>query len=277
MTASFVLSLVCACLIQDVDASAAQRGMLTVADAEKFQRERPKNDILQDIQWRVGQVFAGKCAGKKVMVFDYYLVLDPKNVYQGESFHAIFVDDKFEKFIRWDMGTADKPTKTGDCSRLLRLEGSAPVTLDELRKSAAMQTAPKKRPDLGLTAAWLVLGPKGQKKATAADYKRNAELIKQFNAGRLSIGMTEQEVQQTLQAKPIESGQLDAGACRVYGSKESLPVSFEEHFTNVVVIYHDGKASSFFSFPAGSLGEHDAPNGVIESLRKQDKAIGAGK
>ena len=55
----------------------------------------------------------------------------------------------------------------------------------------------------------------------------------QFRAVRLDIGMTEQEVEAVLKAKPIDSGELRAGTCKEYGGTEMFPIP--NHFGNVVV------------------------------------------
>jgi hypothetical protein len=88
------------------------------------------------------------------------------------------------------------------------------------------------------------------------DYLRNAELRDQFNAARLNIGMTESEVQAALKAKPLESGKVEAGDYRIYGSNESvgdissISGTFR-HFSNILVVFREGKAVAISSTPAG--------------------------
>lgn len=264
-------------------------GYISVADLAKFKKGRTKSDVLKDVQWRAGYVRAGKCDGEAVMAVTYTLLADPADLRRHETYHAIFVDGKFEKFIEWlpdEMeevpyrGTVwrrPKPTKVGDCRWLIKASNSPALSIDDLRKQAKSFTAPpESKPDVGLTIAWLLLRSKVKTRdATAEDYKRNAALRDQFNAARLDTGMTEREVERVLKAKPLESGEFDAGSCKVYGSNESFPIDFELHFANIVVVFREGTAIAIFNFPAGSSGRHDAPKGVIDYLKQQDAAARA--
>jgi hypothetical protein len=252
------------------------RGYLSVADLGQFRPGRSKDAVLEDLQWRVRYVEAGKCEGKSIMVLDYSLLVDPSNTYKSKGFHAIFVDGKFEKLVKWVPGTAYKPAKVGDCRWLLRVVNDPAVSVDDLRKAAESQIVPKKDGGVGLTVVFVLLSPLRILRApTAEDYKRNGALRDQFNAGRLDIGMTEAEVEHVLNAKPLESGQLEAGSCKVYGSDESFPIDFESHFRKVVAVFREGKAIAIFDFSAGGRGRHEAPNGVIDYLKQQDAAAAA--
>ena len=103
---------------------------LTIADLDKFQAGRPKNEILSDLKWRGACTSAGDCAGKRIFVIDYSPVADGPERYQGDSVQAVFIDEKFEKFIKWLPGESEnegtpqqrlKPTKVGDnCGWLTR-------------------------------------------------------------------------------------------------------------------------------------------------------------
>lgn len=254
-------------------------GYLSVNDLGKFRIGRSKSDILSDISWRVGTVNAGLCDGKPVTILDYTLRVDPKDIYKSESFHAIFVNDKFEKFIRWDTGVEDKPAQVGDSGRLTRLLTKPSVSLDELQKTAASAATPRKQVDAGLTMAWLLNLPKqtSSQNATMKDYQRNAALREQFNPARLTIGMTEQEVGRVLKAKPIETGKLEAGTCNIYGSNDSFPIDVDLYFSNVVVLFKDSKAISIFSFPPSGINGQQAPNGGIDYLKREDASAHAGK
>ena len=47
---------------------------------------------------------------------------------------------------------------------------------------------------------------------------------------RLNVGMTESEVEAVVKAKPIESGNVEAGVYRIYGSNESFNIDPSLHF-----------------------------------------------
>jgi hypothetical protein len=79
------------------------------------------------------------------------------------------------------------------------------------------------------------------------DFRRNAELRDQFNASRLRIGMTERDVESVLHANPVESGKVEAHSFAIYGSNESFAISHTLHFSNILVLFRDGKASGIYS------------------------------
>jgi hypothetical protein len=99
--------------------------------------------------------------------------------------------------------------------------------------------------DLGLTAAWIVLG-QGIQAARAPQLKKNAELRDQFNAARLKIGMTDPEVEATLKAKPIDSGEVEAGSFKIYGSTERFDIAYD-HYSNIFVLLKEGRVIGIYS------------------------------
>jgi hypothetical protein len=62
---------------------------------------------------------------------------------------------------------------------------------------------------------------------------------------------------------------------RCAGDPESFRINFEIHFLKIVVLFREGKAIAIFGFEAGDHGRYDAPNGVIDYLKRQDAAAGA--
>jgi hypothetical protein len=238
---------------------------LTVGDLDKFQPGQPKSDILKDVQWRAGSVVAADCKGKRVTAITYDLLADGPESHREEFVHAVFVDDKFVKFIRWLPGeqipkgqNRPKRTKIGDyCGWLIRAMDSECVSVEDLKKEVKSMTAPpEQHVDPGLTAAYLLLraigaAPGPDAPASEKDYLRNAALRDQFNAARLNIGMTEMEVEAALKAKPLESGKVEAGLYKIYGSNESFNIDAWLHFSNILVVVREGKAIAISSTPAG--------------------------
>jgi hypothetical protein len=109
-----------------------------------------------------------------------------------------------------------------------------------------------------LTIVWLLLQrANGQafKAASAQDYKRNAELRDQFNASRLSIGMTKSKVESVLRAKPIALANRGDTTFELFGSRESFNIVGSLHFSNILVVLRDGKVTGLYSGESAPGGE----------------------
>jgi hypothetical protein len=235
--------------------------LLSPKDYETFRPGRSKDDILKDVQWRGNFEMATEYKGKIVSAISFGLFGGPFSSDGGDSVWAIFADDKFQKFVRWPVW-GDEPIKVGDFRRLIRAVESEPVSLSDLEQEAKARPAPPRQTDFGLTLAWLALRP-AIEAARKNAVKRNAELRDQFNASRLCIGMTEAEVQSVLRAKPIETGDVEAGAFKFYGSTESLDVLPYLHYSNILVLFREGKVRGIYSgclVPGGEQG--------LQQLRK---------
>ena len=131
------------------------------------------------------------------------------------------------------------------------------MSIEDLKKEVKSTTAPPpSQVDPGLTAAYLLmrtigLAPGPGPPPSEKDYLRNAELRDQFNAARLNIGMTEVEVEAVVKAKPLESGKVEAGLYRIYGSNESINVEFWLRAPHILVVFREGKATAISSIPGG--------------------------
>jgi hypothetical protein len=245
---------------------------LTIGDLDKFQPGRSKSGILKDVQWRGEFNMATEYKGKVVSAIIFELVPDDSRSKGGVWIWAIFVDDKFVKFVEpppslpGDMEVVNvhgtpwsrvKPLTAGDNRFLVRALDGKPVLAAELTKEVkSLAAPPHRRIDPGLTVAYLLLramgaAPAPDAPASEQDYLKNAALRDQFNAARLDIGMTEREVGATLKAQSLESGQVGAGSYRIYGSNESFNINDWLHFSNVLVVSRDGKAIVISSVPAG--------------------------
>jgi len=258
-----------------IDRNSVDDSYILVADIDKFRPGRAKADVLQDLQWRVGGVETVMFRGHSIMMTSYTFVPDPKDIQRHESFHAIFVDGKFEKFVRWDHETllpGEKRTKVGECSAWVqRILRSPAVSNDVIREESKSYTGlEKEEPGICYFLARLFGMSERRRAPTLEERNRNALLREQLNAARLDIGMTEQEVEAVLKAKHIETGELSSGSCKIYGSKESFPIL--NHFENVAVIFRDGKAIYITDVAAGESGRWNAPKGWIEYFRDQDAA-----
>ena len=222
---------------------------LTAADLRTFQVGRPRSAILADLQWRSGSVSAGEIQGKRVFAITYVFIGDASTKGPVVTFEALFLDNKFVKFVQDKGGwTPQGEFKLGNPIGLRHSMELNAVSGKELEHQWKVGPAPKQT-DPGLTAAWLLLRPALQanpatRLPTEKDYKRNAELRRQFNAAHLDLGMSEAKVTSMLKAKPLEVGKADAGTYAFYGSKEFFNVSPFLRFQNILVVFHDGKAIS---------------------------------
>ena len=64
--------------------------------------------------------------------------------------------------------------------------------------------------------------------------------------------MSEAEVEGVFKAKPLESGKVETGFFKVYGSNESFNIDPALLYSNVLVLYKDGKASVIYAIDGGS-------------------------
>ncbi len=248
---------------------------LTAGDLEKFRAGRPKSAVLDDVAWRGYFFMSAEYKGKAVSAIIYDLIPDGPHISGGVSIWAIFADDKFLKFIRpppslpGDMEVVEidgtpwsrrKPIKAGDNRFLARAMDSESVSIADLKadlkKEARRTPAPREDIDPGLTTAYLLMrvmgvAPAPGLPASEKDYLRNAQLRDQFNAARLNVGMTESEVEAVVKAKPIESGNVEAGVYRIYGSNESFNIDPSLHFSNILVVFREGKSIAISSILAG--------------------------
>jgi len=230
-------------------------------DVEKFVLGRARTEILKDVQWRGNFLMAGEYKGGSVCAISYKLFSEGTEKGGGEVLIAIFVDKKFVKFVKWFSGerilvdvagtptSRPKPIQIGEIKWLIQAVESEAVNLAELEKEVKARPETPSQIDPGLTIAFLLLratalrGSKIFAVASEEDYKRNAELRDQYNASRLQIGMTQSEVEAVLKAKPIESGEVEAGSFIIYGSNESFRIDSALHFSNILVLFRKGKAN----------------------------------
>ena len=147
-----------------------------------------------------------------------------------------------------------KPINVGDLGYLIRAVENEPVNVAELEKEVKSRPKAPSQIDPGLTIAYLLIRaalPGSKLVASEEDYKRNTELRDQFNAARLEIGMTPSEIEAVFKAQPIESGELEEGSYRIFGSNESFSINHAIHFANILIVFKEGKAALIYSASPG--------------------------
>ncbi|HUG94344.1 MAG TPA: hypothetical protein VML55_26170, partial [Planctomycetaceae bacterium] len=214
---------------------------------------RSMDDILNDIQWRGNCEMTTEYNGKSITAISYSVVRRDGGI--GDSIWAIFVDGRFQKFVPWPEWGDRRTLKVGDFFLLIQAFQSEPLNISDLGEAKKAELEPPEQIDPGLTAVWLLLR-KGVEAAQRRDLKRNAELRDQFNASRLSIGMTVSEVESVLKAKPMEAGAIEAGSFRIYGSTESLDAPEILHYSNILVLFQEGTVSGIYSGSMVRGGKH---------------------
>lgn len=248
---------------------------LTFCDLEKFQPGRSASDILKDIQWRGFFRRGAVCEGQSISVIDYDLIPDnPEwhvDEWWGKTMHAIFIEDKFVKFIDWQSTVS---RKIDDCNWLKRAMKSKAINIEDVKKELKAGP-PKRSTDPGLTIAWLLLRPairsEIKRPASIEEYMRNGELCDQFNASRLKIGMTQEEVKSILKAKPLESGKIEAGSYNIYGSNESFnlePVNL--HHRIILGVFKEDKLCGIIA-ELGGTGWRSGMSKVYTDLPEAKK------
>jgi len=261
--------------------------LLLPSQAEAFKPGRLEKDVLKDVNWRGNFGMACQYKENNVTAITFELVLqhksDTMNI-EGEWLFAVFGDNKFEKFIEPSKPDANdveevpyegttwsrpKPIMIGDMSRFIRELESKPIDMPALVKELRTRPEAPSQIDPGLTAAYLLLKSQGLTPVPASkkDYVRNAELRDQFNAARLNIGMTSEQVRSVFKAKPLESGRVAAGTFEVYGSNASFDIDPALLYSNVLVLYKDGKASVIYGIAGGSDWRENAQQEFVDFPR----------
>jgi hypothetical protein len=204
--------------------------------------------------------------GKRIYGISFEFFSSNATSLDGEVAWAIFVDEKFQKFVRWPAGkmkdvpyegvkrSVPVPIRIGDFYRLIDAFESKPITVADLERDRKDRGEPVRPFDPGLTIVFLlvraVFGPIPNEKV----FVLNSSLRDQFNASRLNIGMTEAQVNATFHDEPIYSGNSEAGRFAIYGSHRSLDIIPPLHYSNVLVLYKDGKLTGIYageSIPGG--------------------------
>lgn len=209
-----------------------------------FRPGRAKNDVLGDVQWR--GAFLGACDddGTSIMAVGFQIYPD-RPVESGVAANAIFINDRFQKFVPWQSGrelgisiddpqgvymSIPKPRRTDDCGWLIQHAAHPAFKPDDLQKELA-----ELRPE----------PPYGgfDPHELRVDEKRNVELRGQFNAARLSIGMPETEVRSILKSEPLEAGKVEGSNYEIFGSTEILNIRQQpgDEYSNILVLYREGK------------------------------------
>lgn len=227
----------------DPDAISADY-ILSDKDLSVFQIGRLKQEILDDIHGVGNLDMACLRNEKEIGAIGYGVFGGPfSDDSRGNYVWAIFIDDKFEKLV---VPEFKKPTTLGNFDSLEQAIKSEPFNIEEMCKSAPGDVAATPKSDLGLSAAWLALGA-GARARHEHGLKRNVVLRSQFNALRLSIGMDERTVGDTLKAVPLLKGSTATGTFHIYGSEEYLDVIAPLHHAIIVTMFSSGKLTGIYS------------------------------
>lgn len=221
---------------------------ILASDLERFEPGRSRRDILTDLGGRAGEVRVARCGESEWCTIGYEIAIDAVvDPTEGFPFDALFIDGDFVALI--DTPSEDfGPNSLDDCAWFTRMRESCALDRAELVERTRDFADRVGHVDWGLTAVSIVLSPLFLATApdgpTDEDIRRNAELRAQFDATRLTLGMTEAEVSAALRAEPLERGRTIGGTFAVYGSRELSSVRSEFRHTNIVVLFHDDRATA---------------------------------
>jgi hypothetical protein len=144
----------------------------------------------------------------------------------------------------------------GDFAILKRALAAPPLDIYKLEEERRALPDRSGRPNLGLTAAFLASRAALEARQSQA-LARNAVLRDQFNAARLKLGMSPEDVSATFRVEPLSTGHVQAGEYRLYGSTESLNLTNDIHYANVLVLFEHDRVIGIYSgglVPGGQQG-----------------------
>lgn len=219
--------------------------LLGTEDLDVFQPGRQMREILEQLSWRGNLEMMAMHEGREYAAISFGIYGGPfSDDPRATIIWALFTDGRFNKFVNWpDWGK--ERIHIGNFSRLVKAVESDPVNLAKLMESPS-EVAPKEV-DLGLTVAALVTSAAGAA-ALERDFTANAALRNQFNAARLSLGMTTAEVDRVFRrARPLGIGDYADGTYRIYGAEQHLGVMPYLHYSNVLVLFNEQGVAGVYS------------------------------
>lgn len=246
----------------------SENRLLSRSKFGSFQKGRLLDAVLNDVRFSGNFEMAARHDGKWISAISYALFsVDARND-GGEVVWAIFVDDRFEKFVRWpkwemvdvtvDGAVRSRPKRmnVGNFDRLIRALQSPAIDLAQLEKEWDARPTEPQQYDPGLTAIGVVLGP-FIRSASDKDFVENAKLRDRFNAARLKFKMNESKVESTFGEKPLVSTVIDSRQYSVFGESRSFEIVHSLHYANVLVLYENGELTGVYSgesMPGGDAG-----------------------
>lgn len=180
---------------------------------------------------------------------------------------GIYEDGKFSRFTRWHSTPHDTLTaadgsrysheiarKTLDTSYVDSFLSAPALTNDEIKSEIAGDHHEPHKPDPELTAALLPLLSKMEKQhdEMLPQRERCLALRRQFSAANAKLGSTRGELSIALKSVPLETGVVAGRAYAIYGSNEVLDLIPLEQFTNLIVIFEEGRAERVMPVMAGT-------------------------
>lgn len=219
--------------------------LLLTADFPVFEKGRPIEEVQKQLHWRGTLQMATFRNGVPMVVVEYGIAGGLMSD-QGKNLWAIFIDNKFERFVDWPGSNPFIPRAADDFSHLFAAANAKPIDVALEEKSRLAEPVPKKSIDYGLTATFLVLGGPIALR-TNREQKANVLLRDQFNAQRLRLGMEISEVERVLKVKPLANGRAPGGDVLVYGSEVDFDLIQAIHYSNILLLVKDGRVTGIHS------------------------------
>lgn len=251
-----------------VDAAAdSASDELNVDELDLFRPGRPMDEILRELRWRGNFEMAAEVDGKPVAAVSF-TVRPVRRTEVGEGVWAVFVADRFEKFVKPEPRDHKHSIPIGTFPPLRAASGAPPVAVAAIKQSVSGLEGERPAPfDAGALAVATVLDLKygaGLRQSAL----ENGRLRGQFNAARLRLGMTRAEVAAALKSRPLEAGPLEAGSYEIYNDVsryfQNPPLL---HYNGVLALYAGDRLTGIYS---GRACPGD-PEGM-EHLRKAPAA-----
>lgn len=235
---------------------------LTVAELAEFRPGRERSEILKSLNWRGDLFMMAELDGTATTAIGYTLFGSvPEDDGATESVYVIFENDKFVKFVTLQAYTPYKAVRDqeggqnvddvekrnsfrmGDARALRLLAETKPASVEELQQAVNNAEPSPRQIDPGLTA--VVLGMKALGidpiGSYPEDYRLNARMRDQFNASRLRIGMTQQEIDELFKSKPLAEGNVEGGKYVLFGKfhPEAINVQAGLEYANVLTLFDE--------------------------------------
>ncbi len=247
------------------EGNSASEGFI-IGEIDKFRPGRPMADILRDIHWVGNFEMAAEQDGKDLAVISFYV--HPKVERYGKTLWAVFVANRFVKFVEMDPKNVSYPIPIGTFQAIQICAKLPPVVVADFKQRMEEDNRPEPN-DPALAAIYAKTKTPEVLAFDRHQQEENTQLRDQFNSARLKIGMTKAEVAATLRARPLESGALDSGSFEIYGSTKIKLFNQARHYKNVLVVYRGDRLAVIYSGLSALGGQVG-----LNSLRKPLPDVG---
>ena len=263
-----VVGFLCGCTDRDPTTNETSQTASYVLSAEDYGTFVPggeRDEILAALHSKGNFEMSAVIDEQEVTGISFGIVSTPFDG-PGQLLWAVFIDGKFSKFVKWPANWTKDPIPVGDFSRLVAAMDAEAVDIRLLDQQVRALPAAPSETDLGLTVVGWVFGS-SIKRAREKDIERNRELRDQYNAARLRIGMTVDEVEEILDASPLRVWRHEDAAYPLYGSTDLLSILPYEHYSNILVIIREDRIRGIYS-------GYSVPGGPNTIQRVQDGFTG---